>query len=62
MVRGTGLENLCKIADTQETLRECLHMLMQREFDVSQRQQREAVLASFTTSHAIQPILNLLDK
>lgn len=62
MVRGTGLENLCKIADTPETLRECLHVLMQREFDVSQRQQREAVLASFTTSHAIQPILNLLDK
>ena len=60
MVVGTGLEELCQIADTAEAMREALDRLMQTDFDAQQIARRPSLLAPYTTDQAVRPIVDLI--
>lgn len=60
MVEGTGLENLCHVADSDEALREVLANLMERDFTADEVSRRTVALAPYGTDCAIQPILSNL--
>lgn len=60
MVAGTGLEGLCTVADTPETMRAALERLMQENFGEAQLQVRREGLRAYGPQEGIKPILGLL--
>ena len=60
MAAGTGLEELCQIADSSETMCEALNQLMQTDFDARQIAHRTSLLAPYTTDQAVRPIVELI--
>ena len=60
MVSGTDLATLCTVADTPEAMRGKLATLMDTSFDDTQMTERQLSLQPYLTSHAIQPILDML--
>ena len=60
MAAGTGLEELCQIADSSETMCEALNQLMQTDFDARQIAHRTSLLAPYTTDQAVRPIVDLI--
>ena len=57
MVTGTGLEELCQVADTAEAMRNELNHLMQTDFDTQQVVLRTERLAPYTAANAVRPIV-----
>lgn len=60
MVAGSGLEDLCVIADDSATQREQLAKLMVLDFGEEQIMRRAETLKSFITSAAIEPLLAMI--
>ena len=60
MVAGSGLEELCVVADDAETQRKQLAKLMSLDFGEEQILRRNEMLKSFITGNAIKPLLDLI--
>ena len=60
MGAGTGLEELCQIADTAGAMRKALNQLMQTDFDARQIARRTSRMAPYATDHAVRPIVDLI--
>lgn len=62
MVAGTGLAELCRVADTREEMRQAVRELMEQAMGEELLAMRERRMRPYVTSNAIQPILNWLSK
>lgn len=59
MVVGTGLDDLCRVADTAEAMRTELNHLMQTDFTANDASLRADRLNPYITANAISPIVEL---
>ncbi|MBR4774310.1 MAG: glycosyltransferase [Bacteroidales bacterium] len=60
MVAGTGLGDLCCVADTAEAMRGELNRLMQTNFTATDAVLRADRLSPYITANAVRPILDLV--
>lgn len=61
MVQGTGLSGLCHVADSDNELQANVSLLMEQDFNAAEVAQRSVLLSPFSTSHAIEPIISLIN-
>lgn len=60
MVAGTGLGDLCCVADTAEAMRSELNRLMQTDFSIGDAAIRADRLSPYITANAVRPILDFV--
>ena len=60
MVAGTGLGDLCCVADTAEAMRSELNRLMQTDFTDADASLRADRLSPYITANAVRPILDFV--
>lgn len=60
MVAGTGLADLCRVADSNEALRAAVTELMEAEFGEEQKAVRQRRMQPYVTANAIKPMLDWL--
>ena len=62
MVAGTGLGDLCRVADTAEAMRNELNRLMQTDFTTADIALRTERLSPYCTANAVHPILEMVTR
>lgn len=62
MVAGTGLADLCRVADTAEAMRGELNRLMQTDFTTADIALRAERLSPYCTANAVHPILEMVTR
>lgn len=62
MVAGTGLADLCRVADTAEAMRNELNRLMQTDFTTADIALRTERLSPYCTANAVHPILEMVTR
>ena len=60
MVAGTGVGDLCCVADTAEAMRSELNRLMQTDFSIGDAALRADRLSPYITANAVRPILDFV--
>lgn len=57
---GTGLDDLCSLADNDKSLIKLLNDIVDKDFDEANIEKRKALLKNYSNSAAVLPLLNML--